>query len=59
MSDSQPCLTDIRERREVVVSRTAVAMVTSFFSAGTLLPPAVCKASLPIAIDPLQRKSSL
>lgn len=59
MSDSQLCLTDIRERREMVVSRTAVAMATSFFSAGTLLPPAVCKASLPVAIDALQRTSSL
>lgn len=52
MTDSQLFLTDKRERRAMAVTRAAVATVTTFFSAGPLLPPAVCSAVLPIAERP-------
>lgn len=49
MTDSQLFLTDKRERKAMAVTTAAVATVTIYFSAGHLLPPAVCLSSLPIA----------
>ena len=52
MTDSQFFLTDKRERREMAVTRAAVATVTPFLCAEPVLPPAVCKALLPVAQCP-------